>query len=133
MMKILLSPQVPSGSVKTLVLERRGDVLIVNGERLDLSFMAVGDTLQPGAIKHPLLEMAKIARTDDGITVEGVIFHIDEMQTDPAACFPDPVIITHDGVVALPAQVRPPPPPALEPELEPVATSTTEPEDEHQG
>lgn len=132
MMKITLSPQVPSGEVVVLRIERQGAVLVLNGEPLDLSFMAPGDTLPAGAIDHPLLTNAEIKRTDDGLEIDGLLFHIDAMQTDPAACFPDPVIITHDGVVALPAQTPPPPPPIPDPEPESVETSTVEPEDEHQ-
>ncbi|MCX5470464.1 hypothetical protein OSH04_01910 [Alcaligenes sp. A-TC2] len=132
MIKILLNPQVPSGAVERLVIERSGDALILNGERLDLSFMSLGDCLPAGAIDHPLLTSAEIKCTSEGLEINGLLFHIDARQTDPAACFPAPVVITHDGVIALPAQTPAPPPPVPEPEPEPVETLTAEPEDEHQ-
>ncbi|USY23936.1 hypothetical protein NIZ92_11435 [Alcaligenes sp. 1735tsa3] len=132
MMKIILSPQVRSGDLEVLRLERQGSVLVLNGEPLELSFMGPGDHLPAGAIDHPLLLGAEIKCTAEGLEIDGLLFHIDAQQTDPAACFPDPVIITHDGVVALPAQTPPPPPPVPEPELESIETSTVEPEDEHQ-
>lgn len=132
MIKILLTPQVPNGGVMPLSLERKGEALIINGELLDLSFMEVGDTLPPGSIDHPLLASAEIKSTSEGLEINSLLFHIDARQTDPAACFPDPVIVTEDGVVALPAQTPPPPPPAPEPESEPVESSASELEDEHQ-
>lgn len=116
---IKLSPQVPVGQVQSLVISRRGDTLIINGEGLDLSFMTPGDLLPPGAIDHPLLSGAEIKCTDEGPEINGLLFHIDAMQTDPAACFPEPIIIERDGPVLLPPQVQPPaiiPEPGIEDE-----------------
>lgn len=131
-MTLKLSPQIPCGEAAPLVVERRGQALVLNGEVLDLSFMSPGDLLPVGAIDHPLLKSATIERNETSLLIDGLLFHIDARQTDPAACFPEPVIITDDGVVALPAQTPAPPSPVPEPEPEPAATPTTEPEDEHQ-
>lgn len=131
-MTLKLSPQIPCGEAVPLVVERRGQALVLNGEVLDLSFMSPGDLLPVGAIDHPLLKSATIERNETGLLIDGLLFHIAANQTDPAACFPEPVIISHDGVVALPAQAPAPPSPVPEPEPEPVATPTTEPEDEYQ-
>ena len=59
-----LSPQIPCGELAPLVIERRGQALVLDGEVLDLSFMSPGDSLPVGAIDHPLLTSATIARGD---------------------------------------------------------------------
>ena len=129
-----LNPQVPSGGVLPLAIERRGGALVINGEVLDLSFMSVGDSLPLGSIDHPLFASATIERDEFGVLIDGLLFQIDAGQTDPAACFPEPVIINHDGVVTLPAQTPPTPLPISEPEPDaaPVATPVNEVEHEHQ-
>lgn len=129
-----LSPQVPLGEVRQLVVEREGAVLVLNGEALDLSFMEPGDSLPPGSIDHPLLASATIERNEPGFLIDGLLFHIDAMQRDTAACFPDPVVINHDGHVSLPLQLSPPTPPLpeLEPELVSIETPDSEQQHEHQ-
>ena len=113
---IKLSPQVPVGAVQELYLERLGNVLKINEDELDLSFMSLGDVLPAGAIDHPILKQATITRGADSIQIDQVLFHIAADQTDPAACFPEPILVTQNGPVALPSQF---PPPAPEPELPP--------------
>ncbi|WP_321289217.1 hypothetical protein [Alcaligenes phenolicus] len=129
-----LNPQIPSGEVLPLVVERLGEALVINGEVLDLSFMSVGDSLPPGSIDHPLLASATIERDESGFLIDGLLFHIAADQTDLASCFPEPVVIVEDGIVPLPAQSPPPPPPTPEPcpDLEPGDTHHIESDDEHQ-
>ncbi|ULH08590.1 hypothetical protein [Alcaligenes faecalis] len=125
-----LSPQVPIGEVMPLVIERQGEIIVINGDALDLSFMSVGDSLPFGSIDHPLLASAAIGRDELGYWIDGLLFHIAAGQTDPAVCFPEPVIIQQDGVVSLPAQTPPllVPTPEPEPELVPIETSHGEAE-----
>ena len=110
---IKLSPQVPVGPVQSLHLERLGEILKINGEDLDLSFMSPGDHLPAGSIEHPVLKDATIMRHEDNIQIDQLLFQIAADQTDPAACFPEPLQITEDGPVKLPSQLAPPAP-ALE-------------------
>lgn len=133
-MTLNLRPQVPIGEVRTLVIERQGKTLRLNSESLDLSFMRPGDYLPVGSIEHPLLGGASIICDETGVVIDGLLFHIAADQTDPAACFPEPVVIVEDGIVPLPAQSPPPPPPTLEPEpdLEPGDIHQIESDDEHQ-
>lgn len=133
-MTLNLRPQVPIGEVLALVIERQGQTLRLNDESLDLSFMHPGDCLPAGSIEHPLLGGASVIRDETGILIDGLLFHIAADQTDPASCFPEPVVIVEDGIVHLPAQSPPPPPPTPEPEpdLEPGDTHYIESDDEHQ-
>lgn len=128
MITLDLRPQVPIGEVTPLVIERHGKTLFLNGESLDLSSMCLGDFLPAGAIDHPLLKSASVACEETGILIDGLLFPIDANQTDPAACFPEPVVIERDGVVSLPAQTPPPLAPIPEPELVPIETVHGEPE-----
>lgn len=127
-----LSPQVPYGDPSPLVVERQGEILFLNAEALDLSFMEPGDSLPSGSIDHPLLGSATIERDESGFLIDGLLFQIDAGQTDPAACFPEPVIISHDGVVALPAQTPPTPLPISEPEPDSASVATPDNELEHE-
>ena len=121
MITLKLIPQVPIGEVAPLTVVRQGEKLNINGEVLDLAFMEQGDSLPSGSIDHPLLSDALIEKGDNGILIEGLLFYIASDQTDPAACFPEPVVITQDGPVFLPSQLAPPSPPLVQ-----------EPEDEYQ-
>lgn len=111
--EISLSPVV-FDAPEQLDLATHGAVLSVNGAELDLSFLADGDTLPAGAIDHPLLQGAEIRRLGGVIEIDGLLFPISPSQTDPAACFPEPIIATGDGPIPLPPQF--PPEPAPEPE-----------------
>lgn len=111
-----LSPQIPCGEVIPLVVERKGATITINGDALDLSFMQPGDSLPAGAIDHPLLESAAIERNTTGLLIGGLIFPISAGQTDPAACFPEPILVTEDGPIPLPPQFPPEPQPTPEPD-----------------
>ncbi|WHQ44499.1 hypothetical protein [Alcaligenes faecalis] len=124
---IKLCPQVPVGTAQKMSLERLGTLLKINEEALDLSFMSPGDVLPAGAIEHPLLKQATVTRHVDSIEIDQLLFQIAADQTDPAACFPEPFVISEDGLVALPAQS---PPPAPTPELPPETDFETNPESE---
>lgn len=113
--KLVLHPRACDNLTPTL-LERAGEALFIYSRRLDLSFLADGDTLRRGAIDHPLLRGAEIRRVGDVIEIDGLLFPISLNQTDPAACFPEPIIVTGDGPIPLPPQFPPEPEPAPEPE-----------------
>ncbi|MCC9163128.1 hypothetical protein ABE441_06915 [Alcaligenes aquatilis] len=122
---IKLCPQVPVGTAQKLNLERLGTILKINEQELDLSFLSPGDVLPAGAIEHPLLKQATVTRHADSIEIDGLLFHIAADQTAPAACFPEPVVISEDGLVVLPEQC---PPPVPAPELPPETDFETHPE-----
>ena len=113
--KITLSPQCVD-TPDRLALVADGAVLSINGAALDLSFLADGDTLPAGAIDHPLLQRSEIRCHGGQIEIDGLLFPISLNQTDPAACFPEPIIVTGDGPIPLPPQFPPEPEPAPEPE-----------------
>ncbi len=98
-----------------------GRALSINGAALDLSFLADGDTVPAGAIDHPLLQRAEVRRQGDQIEIDGLLFPISLSQTDPAACFPEPIIVTGDGPIQLPPQFSPEPAPEPEQPEEPNA------------
>ncbi|WP_341667331.1 hypothetical protein [Alcaligenes sp. SDU_A2] len=112
---MILSPQ-GCDSPQALVLAAHGATLLINGAVLDLSFLGDGDTLPAGAIDHPLLQSAEIRRQGDTIEIDGLLFPISLNQTDPTACFPEPIFVTGDGPITLPPQFPPEPEPTPEPE-----------------
>lgn len=105
--EIKLIPQVRDDI--QLALERRGDLILVNGVEFDLSFLSDGDELPASAIEHDLLRTGIISRRGAVISCD-ILFPISSEQTDSAACFPQPILVMDDGPIQLP----PPFPPALE-------------------
>lgn len=116
--KICLKPQCVD-DWEQLALVREGTMLGINGAGLDLSFLAEGDTLPAGSIDHPLLHGAEIRCRGDVIEIDALLFQISPACTDPAACFPKPILASEDGPIQLPPQASP----VSEPE-------TTDPEEE---
>lgn len=104
---ITLHPQIADDRAP-LVPEKQGAGLSLNGELLDLAILGDGDTLPAGAIDHPLLRYAEIRRVGDVIEVDALLFPISPSQTDPAACFPEPILVTDDGPIQLPPQAPEP-------------------------
>ena len=107
---IHLNPQCADGW-RPVELEKRGAALLLSGEALDLAFLGDGDTLPAGAIDHPLLRGAEIRRVGEMIEIDALLFPISLSQTDPAACFPEPILVTTDGPIQLPPQAPPVPEP----------------------
>ena len=95
-MKINLSPQRRDD---VLEVSRAGAVLVVNGENFDFSQMADGDMLPAGAIASEWFigEVHKAAGE-----LELTLILPLPINYSPAQAFPEPVVITADGPVALP-------------------------------
>lgn len=103
--RITLSPcaMVP-GDDTTLAASVAGDVITINGEDLDLSAMANGDTLPASAVDHPLV-VGMITRVGDENRIT-LILPIGYPAPEEAR-FPAPIVMTDDGPVPLPATVAP--------------------------
>lgn len=95
-MKINLSPQRRDDSLLVSVL---GAVLSINGEAFDFSQMANGDTLPAGAVTSEWF-LGDVNRTDGEIELT-LILPL-PANFSPAQAFPQPLVITSDGPVALP-------------------------------
>ena len=113
--KLNLCP-VAVANPEPMLIVLTGRALTINGAALDLSFLGDGDTLPAGAIDHALLQRAEIRCHGGQIEIDGLLYPISLNQTDPAACFPEPILVTEDGPISLPPQFPPEPEPAPEPE-----------------
>lgn len=102
-MQIILSPQQREG---TLMLQKEGDVLAVNGEMFDFSPMGPGDTLPVAAITSTWF-VADVERTTAGELVLTVRLPIGADPTHEQA-YPEPLLNVADGPVPLPTdEVQP--------------------------
>ena len=101
---IKLSPQCVDAP-EILVLSAHGARLSINEDVLELSLLEDGDILSADAIDHPLLRGSEIRRRGDVIEIDAMLFPISLDQTDAAACFPEPIIATQDGLIPLPSQI----------------------------
>ncbi|QBF31486.1 hypothetical protein [Thalassococcus sp. S3] len=98
-MKITLSP---TRRDQRLTLERQGDQLIVNGEVFDFGQLAEGATLPARAIKSPWFANGTvIARTNGDLALTIVLPHGEK--APQATLFPDPITVTKNGPIDLPA------------------------------
>jgi hypothetical protein len=88
----------------TLALSAAGNVLTINGEDLDLSALEDGDVLPFGAVDHPMIA-GDITKEGGQITVTVLLPHGWPAPED--ARFADPISVTEDGPIALPAGVDP--------------------------
>lgn len=95
-MKINLSPMRHDGSLE---VSRAGPVLIINGETFDFSQMADGDTLPASAINSTWL--VGDVHKDDGELELTLILPL-PFNYSPEQAFPEPLLITVNGPVALP-------------------------------
>ena len=93
-MKIVLFPRRMDAP---LVLERRGTVLILNGEPLDLEAAAAAD---PGALPSPWLAGPVTGDAVQGHVVPLVLPHGADAPVQTR--FPAPLLLQEDGPVALP-------------------------------
>tara|TARA_R110000744_G_scaffold72142_1_gene145094 strand:- start:2 stop:292 length:291 start_codon:yes stop_codon:yes gene_type:complete len=96
-MNITLTPQVRPDS---LTLSKSGDILTINGDAFDFSFIEEGDVLPQDAVECPLLA-SDVTRTD-GALVLTVIFPIKNTSSD-AAKFPASILNAPDGDIEVPA------------------------------
>jgi hypothetical protein len=108
-MKITLSPQRRDD---TLELHRSGDTLTVNGEAFDFSKLGEGDRLPAEAIASEWFA-GPVTRIDGDLQL--IILLPLPANYSPAQAFPEPLVLTGDGPVALP-QPLPSPQVAQEPE-----------------
>lgn len=95
-MKITFSPVRRD---ETLMLERAGEALIVNGEEFDFAPLGDGDTLSEVAIASPWF-CGPVMRINGVLHIEMVLPHGPE--APEAARFPKPAFAQQDGAVALP-------------------------------
>ena len=96
-MNITFSPQVRTGN---LTLSKSGDILTINGDAFDFSFMEEGDVLPYDAVNCPLL-VSDVTRTDGAITLT-LILPITSGASE-AARFPTPILNAPDGAIEVPA------------------------------
>tara|TARA_R110000787_G_scaffold139023_2_gene252675 strand:+ start:1341 stop:1631 length:291 start_codon:yes stop_codon:yes gene_type:complete len=95
-MNITLSPQLRSDS---LTLSKAGDILTINGDVFDFTFIAEGDILPKDAIDCPLLA-SDVTRTD-GAIVLSLLLPIKSGASE-AARFPAPILNAPDGAIEVP-------------------------------
>lgn len=97
MFAITLSPQV--SEAPALDLSVAGSTLTINGDTLDLSDLQEGDALHAEAIDHPAV--VGLVRMTGGVIQIRLVFPIRPGAPDEAR-FPEPIIVTANGPVALP-------------------------------
>lgn len=121
-MKINLSPQRRDD---TLDVSCAGAVLTINGEAFDFSPMADGDTLPASAINSEWF----VSQVDNiGGELELTLILPLPANYSPEQAFPEPLLITTDGTVALPQPLPIPEPEELPQQLAAVPDETQEPE-----
>ncbi|WP_052731799.1 hypothetical protein [Devosia geojensis] len=96
-MRIMLSPQ---RSDAQLVVGKSGDVLTINGDVLDLSALAAGDSITGASDLHPFL-LRDIDRSIDG-EIELTLRLPHGPTPEPYMAFPDTLEAVPDGPVDLP-------------------------------
>lgn len=95
-MNIILSPQAYADS---LTLSKAGDVLTMNGDEFDFSFIEEGDVLPSDAVECKWL-VSDVTRTDGAINLS-LILPIGPNASD-AARFPEPILNAPDGDIEVP-------------------------------
>ena len=96
-MDITLTPQVRPDS---LTVSKSGDILTINGDAFDFSFIEEGDTLPADAVDCPLLA-SEVTRTD-GEIILSLLLPIGPAASE-AARFPAPILNAPDGDIEVPA------------------------------
>ena len=96
-MDITLTPQVRPDS---LTLSKAGDVLTINGEAFDFTFIAEGDILPMDAVDC-LLIASDVTRTGGAITLTLILPILADASA--AAKFPAPILNAPDGAIEVPA------------------------------
>lgn len=90
----------PIRSNDTLVLERQGDILIANGEAFDFSPLAEGQSLPAQAVASPWF-VGPVSRRGGVLELTVLLPH--GANAPHAQRSPQPIGLTGDGLVALPA------------------------------
>jgi hypothetical protein len=96
-MDIILSPQVRSD---ILTLSKAGDILTINGDVFDFSFITEGDILPADAVDCPFL-VSDVTRTGGAIVLTVVLPIASD--ASEAARFPAPILNAPDGAIEVPA------------------------------
>lgn len=95
-MKLNLSPQRRDD---TLVVTKVGDSLVINGEVFDFAPLPEGATLPSEAINNQWI-IGDVTRQNGQLELTLLFPH--GADASEAARFPEPLIVTADGVVELP-------------------------------
>jgi len=96
-MKIIFSPQLRNDS---LTLVKSGEVLTVNGDDFDFSWLDRGEILPSSAVDSDFI-CGDVERSEDGeLTVPVILPH--GANPSHAVAFPDPVTVIEDGDIVLP-------------------------------
>jgi hypothetical protein len=95
-MNITFSPQAMSGSLE---LSKAGDILTINGEEFDFSFIEEGDFLPQEAVDCPYV-IYGVTRTDGEIVLTLMLPVTSD--ASEAARFPAPILNAPDGAIEVP-------------------------------
>ena len=88
----------------TLVVSKSDDVLTINGDVIDLSVIPDGATLPASAIDNEWI-VGNVDRIDGILQVTLILPH--GRNPSRAVAFPDPITVTEDGLIELPADKEP--------------------------
>jgi hypothetical protein len=96
-MDITLTPQVCTDS---LTLSKAGDILTINGDAFDFTFIIEGDILPQDAVDCPLLA-SDVTRTGGEIILTLILPIASD--ASEAARFPAPILNAPDGAIEVPS------------------------------
>ena len=91
----------PVRSDDALALERRGTVLVVNGQMLDFAGLAEGDRLEAEAFDCAFL-VSEVSRDEDALRATLLLPYGPDAPEESR--FPPPVTVSEDGPVRLPGR-----------------------------
>lgn len=100
-MRISFSPQRRGDP---LTVSKQGDILTINGEAFDLSSLPNGATIPAGAIPSDWI-VGPVERIDGAIRLMLILPH--GPNPSQAVAFPQPIIVTEDGPIAIPHDEEP--------------------------
>lgn len=95
-MKIKLSPQIREDELSVIV---SNDIIVLNGEILDFTPLPEGGTLPRGSVDNQWI-VGDVTRKDGQIELTVILPH--GFDASEAARFPEPIIVTTNGLVELP-------------------------------
>ena len=82
-----------------LRVEKAGDTLVLNGESFDLNPLLEGATLPASAINSPWFT-GNVDRAGGDLSLTLILPH--GADAPESTRFPEPIVVTDDGIVALP-------------------------------